>query len=99
MRVPRVRFKIRHFMIVVAVAALVVTPFAWAPPELRGRLLIFALTVATMLLIVASPFLIDRLAASRTRLSPRTTKTRPLPWLLGLVLWADPPHKDETPRP
>jgi hypothetical protein len=98
MRVPHVQFKIGHFMIVVAVAALVVTPFAWAPPELRGSLLIFALTVATMLLIVASPFLIDRLEGGRTRLAPRTTKSRPLPWPLSLCLWADPPHKKETPR-
>jgi hypothetical protein len=94
-----VRFKIGQLMIVVAVAALVLTPFAWSPPESRGPLFASGLTVVTMLLILSSPFLIDRLAGGRAGLRPRTKRTKPLPRLLRLFLWPDPPHKREPPRP
>jgi hypothetical protein len=46
-------------MIAVAASALVVTPFAWTDPQFRWPLLVGVLTVASMLLIVASPFLLD----------------------------------------
>jgi hypothetical protein len=98
MRVPHVQFTIRRLMIVVAVAAIVLTPFAWSPPESRGFLLVSVLTVVTMLLILSSPFLIDRLEGGQTRLPPRPTEPKPLPRLLQLFIWPDPPHRRETPR-
>ena len=96
MRLPRVRFKIGQLMIAVAVAALTLTPFAWSSPGSRLPLLVMVLTVAAMILIMASPFLLDRLEGGQTRLSPLTTKTRSLPRLLRLFTWQPPPHRRET---
>jgi hypothetical protein len=98
MRLPRVRFTIGRLMLVVAVAALILTPFAWSSPESRGPLLFAGLTVVTMLLILSSPFLIDRLEGGQTPLRPRTTQTKPLPWLLQQFIWSAPPHKRQTPH-
>jgi hypothetical protein len=99
MRVPRVQFKIGRLMIVVAFAALVLTPLAWLPPEARGTLLVPVLTIAAMLLILSGPFLVDRVEGGRTRLRPRTNEAKPLPRLLRPFIWPDPPHKRGTPRP
>jgi hypothetical protein len=57
MRLPRVRFTIRQWLIVVVVSALVLTPFAWVSPGARWPLLIFCLTFALFFLVAASPFL------------------------------------------
>lgn len=70
MRRARIRFTIRGLMTVVAVSALVVAPFAWLPPESRWPLLIAVLTVGSMVLILASPFLIDWLERHQ-KLRPR----------------------------
>jgi hypothetical protein len=70
MRLARIRFTIRRLMTVVAVSALVLAPFAWLPLESRWPLLIGVLTVGSMLLILASPFLIDWLER-RQKLGPR----------------------------
>ena len=94
-RVPRVQYKIGRLMVVVAVAALVLTPFAWSPPESRGLLLVAVLTFVTMLLILSGPFLIDRFEGGQTPLRPRTKQTKPLPRLLRPFFWAGPPHKRE----
>ena len=56
MRVTHVQFKIRRLMMVVAAAALALTPFAWSAPESRGLLLLTGLTVVTMLMILTEPF-------------------------------------------
>lgn len=98
MRLPQVRFRIRRLMIVVAVAALILTPFAWLPPESRRPLLMASLTVTPMLLIVISSFLVDRLGGSQARLRPRTKDKKPLPLLLRLFTWQPPPHRRESPR-
>jgi hypothetical protein len=99
MRLPRVRFTIGRLMLVVAVAALILTPFALSSPDSRGPLLFAGLTVVTMLLIVSSPFLIDRLEGGQTPLRPRTTtQTKPLPWLLQQFIWSAPPHKRHKPH-
>ena len=96
MAIPRVRFTIGRLMVAVAVSALVLTPFAWSPPWLRSRLLNAGLSCALMLLIVSSPFLLDRLEGGRAGLRPRGTKTKPLPRLLRLFTCSLPPHKRET---
>ncbi len=59
MRSPRIQFTIWRLMVVVAGSALVLTPFAWLPPESRLAFLIGVLTVVSVSLIVASPFLLD----------------------------------------
>jgi len=59
------QFTIGRIMIVVALAALVLTPFAWLPQESRWRALITVLTIVTMLLIIASPFLLDLLESGK----------------------------------
>src|SRR5690348_14790298 len=75
MRVPRVRFTILRLMTVVAISALVVTPFAWTPPGSRRAFLLAVLTVGFLALILASPFLLDRLEGSRS-LGPRRATAR-----------------------
>lgn len=69
MRRPRPRITIGRLMTVVAVSALVVTPFAWTAPDSRWPLLIGVLTIGAMALILASPFLLDRLGGGG-RLGP-----------------------------
>jgi hypothetical protein len=98
MRLCRARFTIRLFMLVVAVAAFALAPFAWSSPESRGRLLLSVLTVVTFLLILRSPFLIDCLEGGRTPLKPRTTQTKPLPRLLQPVVCSASPHRTEPPQ-
>lgn len=84
MRPRWARFTIGRLMIIVAASAVAVTPFAWTSPELRGRLLIGALTVGAMLLIVGSPFLLDRLDGGRSRgLGPRPVYRRRGPYRPG----------------
>ena len=56
MRPQRVRFTIQRLMTVVAVSALVLTPFAWTSPGSRWPFFIGVVTVGSMVLIVASPF-------------------------------------------
>jgi hypothetical protein len=73
-------------------------PVGWSSPESRGLLLVSGLPFVTMLLIVSSPFLIDRSGGGQTRLGPHTTRTRPLHRLFRLFTRPDPPHKNGTPR-
>jgi hypothetical protein len=100
MKVPRVRFTIARLLTVVAVSALVLTPFAWSSPESRLPLLVMVVTAVGMLLIVASPFLLDQLEGGRTRLSPRGQRLQPLPrsrlWW-QVIIWQPPPHQRGTP--
>jgi hypothetical protein len=65
MRLHDVPFTIRGLMAMATVSALVLTPFAWISPRLRWPLLIGVLTVGSMLLIVASPFLLDWLGGDQ----------------------------------
>lgn len=58
---PRVQFTIGRLMIVVAASAMVLAPFAWLPRDSRAMFLIDSLIVCALFLIVASPFLLDRL--------------------------------------
>jgi hypothetical protein len=96
-RMPHVR-KIGQLMIVVAAVALILTPFAWSNPESRWPLFVMSLTVVTMLLIVSSSFLVDRLGGSHASLRPRTKDKKPLPPLLRLFTWQPPPHRRDTPQ-
>lgn len=89
MRLPRVRSKIGQLMIVVAIVALVLTPFAWSSP---------GLIVVEMILIMASPFLLDRLEGGHEGLTPRTAKTKPLPRLLRPFTWPPSPHRRGSSR-
>jgi hypothetical protein len=104
MRRARIRFTIRSLMTVVAVSALVLAPFAWLPPESRWPLLIAVLTVGSMLLIVASPFLIDWLER-RQKLRPRdvtvfSSDRIPLIHGTGLGSSGEPyPSRESGPRP
>ena len=82
MRPQRVRFTIQRLMTVVAVSALVLTPFAWTSPGSRWPFFIGVVTVGSMVLIVASPFLLDWLGETRgSALAPRphVKVRRPLP--------------------
>jgi hypothetical protein len=99
MRRPGLRFKIWKLMTAVAVAALVLTPFAWSSPESRLPLLVAVLTVAAMLLIVASPLLLDLLEGGQRRRGPRTAKTAPLPRSLGFFTFSPPPHRRKPSEP
>jgi len=79
MRLHRLRFTIGRLMTVVAVSALVLTPFAWTSPGSPLPLLLGVLTVGLMLLIVSSPFLLDWLGRDqglgpRSGLASKTTK-------------------------
>ena len=101
MRLPRVRFTIRRLMTLVAIAALVLAPFAWSEPGSRWALLNAVLTAATFLLIMMSPFLIDSVEGGRARLIPRTKPELALPgsrpWW-QVVYLEDPPHRRGMPR-
>ena len=59
MRRVHLQFTIGRLMAVVAVSALVFSPFAWVSPESRWPLLLEVLVVGGMFLIIASPYLID----------------------------------------
>lgn len=100
MRIGRVRFKIGRLMIAVAVAALVLTPFAWSAPESRATLLIGALTGLMMFLIVSSPFVIDTLERGAAKPKPRPGHARPLPAPLRLLcfLWTEASHRRQPPN-
>jgi hypothetical protein len=65
MRLHDVAFTIRGLMAMAAVSALVLAPFAWLSPGSRWPLFIGVLTVGSMLLIVASPFLLDWLGGDQ----------------------------------
>ena len=88
-RLPHVRSKIGQLMIGVAIVALVLTPFAWSSP---------GLVVVEMILIMASPFLLERLEGGHEGLRPRTAKAKPLPRLLRSFTWAPPPHRRGSSR-
>ena len=109
MRLPRLQFTIRRFMIVVVVSALILTPFAWALPELRWPLLTSCLTFALFVLVVASPFLIEGLEGGGPAFGPGGTKLKPLtrllrivPWRWPVLLvpwrWPEPPHRRKPTR-
>ena len=93
MRFLQAGFKIRQLMIAVAISALVLTPFAWVSRESRWPLFVAVLTVAPMLMILGSAFLLDRVAGGQSELRPRTRKTAPLPPLLRFLTGSEPPHR------
>ena len=81
MRLLRIQFQIRSLMAGVAVSALVITPFAWTSPGSRWPLLVAVLTVGSMLLVVASPFVLDWLGGDqrlRHCIGSRASAVRPL---------------------
>jgi hypothetical protein len=81
MRRLRIQVQIRSLMAAVAVSALVITPFAWTSPGSRWPLLVAVLTVGSMLLVVASPFVLDWLGGDqrlRHRVSSRASAARRL---------------------
>jgi hypothetical protein len=77
MRLHDVRFTIRGLMTAVAVSAVILAPFAWTSPGSRWPLLIGILTVGSMLLIVASPFLLDGLGGDQGLRSVRPRRGAP----------------------
>jgi hypothetical protein len=83
MRLPRMTM--RRWMVVVITSALILAPFAWTAPGLRWGLFIGSSTVGVLLLIVASPFLLDRLG-----------RNEPLGSRTGLACGSAPPVR---PRP
>jgi hypothetical protein len=85
-------------MVVVAASALLLTPFAWSPPEERWPLLATMLIFALMVVIVVSPYLLDRLDGGRPGLRPRRAKAKPLPRMPWPFTWPEPPHRIETTR-
>jgi hypothetical protein len=76
-------------MIMVVIVALVLAPFSWSSP---------GLIVVELILIVASPFLLDLLEGGQDRLSPLKVKAKRLPRRLRTFTWMPPPHKSETPE-
>jgi hypothetical protein len=94
MRSQRLQFTIWTLMTVVAGSAVAFAPFAWLPQEFRGNLLIAILTVGSLALTLASPFLIDRLGRDQ-ELRPRTgtvTSDESSSPLRRFLLRPDPPR-------
>ena len=112
MKLPRVRFTIRRFMIVVVGAAVLLTPPAWMSPGEWWTLLTMCCRIALFALfalVVASVFLIGGLEGGVPALRPRWVKPTPLPLILRLVSWPwpdlfnpwrwpDPPHRRKPTR-